>query len=258
LNKVLDVQDSSHQSLIANLKSTEKETKIQAAAVIRDTKKLKAAVSDIANFTTPPNEERVQALNKEISACDSLAGLVRSLQDRIKEEHNMQLQVIETEFQLKKKSVEKGVDPQVIEGMRSQISEMKFRHSNMQGEVLDEMKGAIKKCEKADQTNLNAAVLEVLKKLAGEFQATVAKSSEQKDEDVEEVPPHFLCPILQEIMVDPVLTLDGQTYERSAIEEWLKNHDTSPATNLPLPQKMVFPNIALKNMIEDWRKKNNQ
>ena len=30
----------------------------------------------------------------------------------------------------------------------------------------------------------------------------------------------FLCPITQEVMTDPVLTSDGYTYERDAIEHW--------------------------------------
>jgi hypothetical protein len=31
-------------------------------------------------------------------------------------------------------------------------------------------------------------------------------------------------------MEDPVSTLDGHTYERAAIAEWLRANDTSPAT----------------------------
>ena len=30
----------------------------------------------------------------------------------------------------------------------------------------------------------------------------------------------FLCPITQEVMADPVMTADGHTYEREAIEQW--------------------------------------
>jgi hypothetical protein len=44
--------------------------------------------------------------------------------------------------------------------------------------------------------------------------------------------PSCFCKIIEELMRDPVCTADGQTYEREAIEEWFKGHDTSPATNL--------------------------
>ncbi|KAL3921195.1 MAG: hypothetical protein SGPRY_004989, partial [Prymnesium sp.] len=40
----------------------------------------------------------------------------------------------------------------------------------------------------------------------------------------------LLCPITAELMLDPVFTADGQTYERGAIECWLEEHDTSPLT----------------------------
>ena len=41
---------------------------------------------------------------------------------------------------------------------------------------------------------------------------------------------YFSCPITLTKMSDPVVTSDGQTYERTAIEDWLKTHDTSPLT----------------------------
>ena len=34
-------------------------------------------------------------------------------------------------------------------------------------------------------------------------------------------PAEYLCPITQDVMVDPVSTCDGHTYERAAIERWL-------------------------------------
>jgi len=50
-------------------------------------------------------------------------------------------------------------------------------------------------------------------------------------------------------MKDPVIAADGHTYERSAIEIWLKKHDTSPLTNLRLPHKHLVPNYALKSLL---------
>jgi hypothetical protein len=42
----------------------------------------------------------------------------------------------------------------------------------------------------------------------------------------------FLCPITHELMTDPVIDPDGNSYERSAIENWLKEHSTSPIVSL--------------------------
>jgi hypothetical protein len=38
----------------------------------------------------------------------------------------------------------------------------------------------------------------------------------------------FLCPITHELMTDPVIDPDGNSYERLAIESWLQQHSTSP------------------------------
>ena len=40
----------------------------------------------------------------------------------------------------------------------------------------------------------------------------------------------FVCPITKKVMQDPVMATDGYSYEKSAIEEWQKNHNTSPTT----------------------------
>ncbi len=55
------------------------------------------------------------------------------------------------------------------------------------------------------------------------------------------MPKEYICPISNEIMLDPVVCSDGHTYERAAIETWFSGHLTSPVTNLPLAVKMVFP-----------------
>ena len=67
-----------------------------------------------------------------------------------------------------------------------------------------------------------------------------------------EVPRAFTCPICKELMKDPVITSDGHTYERTEIEKWLKEHSTSPVTNLELPNKTLTPNIGLRQSIEEF------
>jgi serine/threonine protein kinase len=67
-----------------------------------------------------------------------------------------------------------------------------------------------------------------------------------------EPPAEYLCPINMTTMADPVVTADGQTYERSAIERWLRTRNTSPATGAVLPHKELAPNFALRQAIETW------
>ncbi len=56
-----------------------------------------------------------------------------------------------------------------------------------------------------------------------------------------------VCPITHEPFVDPVVTADGHTYERWAIERWFEDGNfTSPLTNLPLSSRRLAPNVALR------------
>ena len=64
-----------------------------------------------------------------------------------------------------------------------------------------------------------------------------------------EVPDDFICPITSEIMTDPVTTLDGFTYEREAITEWLRTKDTEPTTGATLESKKLIPNHSLRSII---------
>ena len=45
---------------------------------------------------------------------------------------------------------------------------------------------------------------------------------------------------------------DGHTYERSAIEQWLETHNTSPTTGLELVSKQLIPNHNLRSLIQDF------
>jgi serine/threonine protein kinase len=65
------------------------------------------------------------------------------------------------------------------------------------------------------------------------------------------VPDTFICCIGYEIMHDPVICADGHSYERENIELWLKQSNHSPRTNLLLAHKVLIPNYALKELIED-------
>ena len=55
------------------------------------------------------------------------------------------------------------------------------------------------------------------------------------------------------LMDDPVVAADGHTYNRVDIENWLKQHNTSPHTNEPFEHKLLIPNIAIRRQIIAWR-----
>ncbi|CAF3592277.1 unnamed protein product [Rotaria socialis] len=64
----------------------------------------------------------------------------------------------------------------------------------------------------------------------------------------------FICPITHELMVDPVIDGDGNSYERGAIEDWLQRNGTSPITRVPLLASDLRPNRALKTAIYEYRR----
>ena len=68
-----------------------------------------------------------------------------------------------------------------------------------------------------------------------------------------EPPDEFVCPISQELMVDPVLASDGHAYERASIERWFEKRLTSPKTGEALETAALFPNHPLRRMIMEWR-----
>ena len=67
---------------------------------------------------------------------------------------------------------------------------------------------------------------------------------------------NFICSITHEIMTDPVITSDGHTYERSAIEKWLNYNNHSPMTREIITKDSIVPNIALRDIINKHLKKN--
>jgi hypothetical protein len=70
------------------------------------------------------------------------------------------------------------------------------------------------------------------------------------------IPDNFRCPITQEIMLDPVMAMDGHAYEREAILQALEKSMLSPMTGQPMDSKVVIPNHSMRSMIRDFLTKN--
>ena len=51
----------------------------------------------------------------------------------------------------------------------------------------------------------------------------------------DDFPVELVCPITQTLMHDPVLTVQGNVYERAAITEWLQTHTTGQQAFQPRP-----------------------
>ncbi|KAJ6309310.1 hypothetical protein OIU76_018828 [Salix suchowensis] len=102
-----------------------------------------------------------------------------------------------------------------------------------------------------DRPDLKDVVLPTLERLKG-----VARRARDSVSSLQLTPPkHLICPILQDLMNDPCVAADGYTYERKAIQKWLEKNDTSPMTNLPLPNKNLLPSYTLLSAIMEWKSK---
>lgn len=61
---------------------------------------------------------------------------------------------------------------------------------------------------------------------------------------------------LQEVMEDPVVAADGQTYDRMYIQQWLsRGKRISPLSGAQLPHTALTPNYSIKSAIKDWQQK---
>ena len=56
-------------------------------------------------------------------------------------------------------------------------------------------------------------------------------------------------------MEDPVFAADGYTYEKEAIEEWVKRSPTSPLTNMPLAHTHLVPNRGIRSAIKEYQER---
>ena len=84
----------------------------------------------------------------------------------------------------------------------------------------------------------------------GKLPGSVGAAGPSAASETADVPDEYICPITAEIMTDPVSTLDGFTYERAAITEWLRTKDTSPKTGATLESKALIPNHSHRSMIQ--------
>ncbi|PKI39998.1 hypothetical protein CRG98_039661 [Punica granatum] len=114
---------------------------------------------------------------------------------------------------------------------------------------------ALSCCEmdRNNQPDLIAEVWTVLESIRACCEVPTTSPSQSDPNETTETPSYLICPIYQEIMEDPHVAADGFTYEASAIRGWLNGgHDTSPMTNLQLPNGRLIPNRTLRTAIQEW------
>ncbi len=72
----------------------------------------------------------------------------------------------------------------------------------------------------------------------------------------QDIPQAYICPITFDLMNDPVSDSDGNSYEKTAIHQWILEHRTSPITRIPMSIHDLRPNRALKDIIDQYKTQN--
>jgi hypothetical protein len=64
-------------------------------------------------------------------------------------------------------------------------------------------------------------------------------------------PDQFYCPITRDLMIEPVISPDGYTFEKEAIERWLlQENGTCPVSRQPLKGTQLRKNLAIQECIQ--------
>lgn len=85
----------------------------------------------------------------------------------------------------------------------------------------------------------------------------VFERARKKEEQRRREPPDWATDDISfQVMVDPVMTKTGKSYERASIEEHLRRSETDPLTRTPLTIKDLVPNIDLKHACEEFLNEN--
>ena len=85
------------------------------------------------------------------------------------------------------------------------------------------------------------------------MRADEARNDVVNSTEVEE-PQEYVCIITQELMENPVIAEDGYSYEKEAIQRWMREHrNQSPMTRQVMDPSKLIDNRNLKDAIETYK-----
>jgi STIP1 family protein 1 len=140
------------------------------------------------------------------------------------------------------------------------------------GDLLSELEATLETAFKKDMDDIEARIEsgEASRSDGQEEKADRKNEFEKKRDDLRtafaisnpehhqkrEVPDYLVDPITFELLVDPVVTKNGRSYERATIIEHLKRSPTDPLTREPLTIGDLRPNIALREACTEFMEQN--
>ena len=84
------------------------------------------------------------------------------------------------------------------------------------------------------------------------IEAEAEAKAEAEAEAILDRIPSFRCSITHAPFKDPVVASDGNTYSKAPLQMWLQHSNKSPVTRENISHTAQYPNIALRNAIEEF------
>lgn len=137
------------------------------------------------------------------------------------------------------------------------ISTLEFlkQQSNWQ-DVVQKACANIYKGDPVAESQMMKRYVTALKNLSSYLDAKEKADKKAEAENLRQLVVNHLtqCPITYAVFVKPVVAADGYTYEKTAIEKWFQEHDTSPMTGEVI-STVLYPNMGMKDLVEFFNKK---
>jgi len=229
---------------------------------------------------SPPEIERKESSDSSLSTSDLIDMLKSRMKIEEREhkariahlgEHNLELRgelahvvrnLREAKEELRNANGRNAVLNSEVERLQNEQRKHKCEVQKLEFELLlkeREFQAARVRLDKELQLskgeNLSKVSDVTLQELLAQAQQSASRINVELEKRRSSPPSEFFCPILHQIMEDPVMAIDGFTYERNAILQWFSSHNTSPLTNLPLNDLSLRPNQALFSLISEFKRK---
>lgn len=116
------------------------------------------------------------------------------------------------------------------------------------GTIKHILPGGIVAVQFSDQSSAQTVYLR-FKELSEKEPGSVNRNTIDDDDDLNSFDPEgaFLCPITKELLVDPVVCSDGETYERSAILRVMKQAEDAGRTAMSPLQRVPISDFVVSN-----------
>jgi Ran GTPase-activating protein (RanGAP) involved in mRNA processing and transport len=196
-------------------------------------------------------EKAKKSLQKRIASLDDLVRFFKRF-----EEVQQRLLDIDDQISNKRRDIEVAKNrKKPYNEIESQLQELRQNSEDLRVQARLDINLQIDDCVDDED---KCALRQFFKEFLDDGEPNENKADENRPKQKIDCPDEFLCPISYQLMQDPVMISeaeDGVSYERSAIEEWLKKNGTNPLSREPVSSNKLTPNRALKALIDNYKSK---